>query len=71
MLARQYAGYNSMLHMICYLDTGSGAVIAKRYGSVTVDNFLMFLQVAALAVAHQRVDNTGSSAFPSHVASGK
>ena len=44
MQARQYAGYNSMLRSIGCLDAGSGAVLAKRYGSVTVDNFLKFLQ---------------------------
>jgi DDE superfamily endonuclease len=44
MLARQYAGYNSMLRIIGCLDAGSGAVLAKRSGSVTVDNFLKFLQ---------------------------
>jgi len=45
MLARQYAGYNSMLRIIGCLDAASGAVIAKRYGSITVDNFLKFLQL--------------------------
>jgi hypothetical protein len=45
MLARQYAGYNSMLRIVGCLDARSGAVIAKRYGSVTVDNFLKFLQI--------------------------
>jgi hypothetical protein len=45
MQARQYAGYNSMLRIVGCLDAGSGAVIAKRYGSVTVDNFLTFLQM--------------------------
>jgi len=45
MEARQYAGYNSMLRIVGCLDAASGAVIAKRYGSVTVDNFLMFLQI--------------------------
>ncbi len=38
MPARQYAGYNSMLRIVGCLDAASGAVIAKRYGSVTVDN---------------------------------
>jgi hypothetical protein len=45
MPARQYAGYNSMLRLVGCLDAASGAVIAKRYGSVTVDNFLKFLQM--------------------------
>ena len=45
MQARQYAGYNSMLRIVGCLDAASGAVIAKRYGSVTVDNFLTFLQL--------------------------
>lgn len=45
MQARQYAGYNSMLRIVGCLDAASGAVIAKRYGSVTVDNFLKFLQM--------------------------
>jgi hypothetical protein len=45
MLARQYAGYNSMLRIVGCLDAASGAVIAKRYGSITVDNFLTFLQM--------------------------
>ena len=45
MQARQYAGYNSMLRIIGCLDAGSGAVLAKRYGSVTVNNFLKFLQL--------------------------
>lgn len=44
MLARQYAGYNSMLRLVGCLDAATGAVFAKRYGSVTVDNFLTFLQ---------------------------
>jgi hypothetical protein len=44
MLARQYAGYNSMLRLVGCLDAATGAVLAKRYGSVTVDNFLTFLQ---------------------------
>ena len=44
MLARQYAGYNSMLRIIGCLDAANGAVLAKRYGSITVDNFLTFLQ---------------------------
>jgi DDE superfamily endonuclease len=45
MQARQYAGYHSMLRIVGCLDAGSGAVLAKRYGSVTVDNFLKFLQI--------------------------
>lgn len=45
MQARQSAGYNSMLRIVGCLDAASGAVIAKRYGSVTVDNFLKFLQM--------------------------
>ena len=45
MQARQYAGYNSMLRIVGCLDAASGAVIAKRYGSVNVDNFLKFLQL--------------------------
>jgi DDE superfamily endonuclease len=45
MQARQYAGYNSMLRIVGCLDAASGAVIAKRYGSVNVDNFLKFLQI--------------------------
>src|SRR6266567_5341511 len=45
MPARQYAGYNSMRRILGCLDAASGAVIAKRYGSVTVDNFLKFLQM--------------------------
>ena len=45
MLARQYAGSNSMLRIVGCLDAASGAVLAKRYGSVTVDNFLKFLQI--------------------------
>src|SRR5438874_11362729 len=45
MQARQYAGYNSMLRIVGCLDAASGAVIAKRYGSVTVGNFLTFLQI--------------------------
>jgi hypothetical protein len=45
MEARQYAGYNSMLRIVGCLDAASGAVIAKRYGSVNVDNFLKFLQL--------------------------
>lgn len=44
MLARQYAGYNSMLRLVGCLDAATGAVFAKRYGSVTVDTFLTFLQ---------------------------
>ena len=45
MQARQYAGYNSMLRIIGCLDAATGAVIAKRSGSVTVPNFLKFLQL--------------------------
>jgi hypothetical protein len=45
MQARQYAGYNSMLRIVGCLDAASGAVLAKRYGSVNVDNFLKFLQL--------------------------
>jgi hypothetical protein len=45
MQARQYAGYNSMLRIVGCLDAATGAVIAKRYGSVTVPNFLKFLQL--------------------------
>jgi hypothetical protein len=44
MLARQYAGSNSMLRIIGCLDAANGAVLAKRYGSITVENFLTFLQ---------------------------
>lgn len=45
LLARHYAGYNSMLRIVGCLDAHTGAVIAKRYGSVTVKNFLKFLQL--------------------------
>jgi DDE superfamily endonuclease len=45
MRASQYAGYNSMLRIVGCLDAASGAVLAKRYGSVTVPNFLKFLQL--------------------------
>jgi hypothetical protein len=45
MQARQYAGYNSMLRIVGCLDAESLAVLAKRYGSVTVDHFLKFLQM--------------------------
>ena len=55
MQARQYAGYNSMLRIIGCLDAGSGAVIAKRYGSVTVNNFLKFLQLVEAQYADAEV----------------
>jgi transposase len=45
MEARQYAGYHSMLRIVGCLDAESLAVIAKRSGSVNVDNFLKFLQL--------------------------
>ncbi len=53
--ARQYAGYNSMLRIVGCLDAGSGAVLAKRYGSVTVDTFLKFLQIVEAQYAEAEV----------------
>lgn len=43
LLARQYAGYNSMLRLIGCLDAWSGAVLVRRFGSISLPQFLRFL----------------------------
>lgn len=67
MLARQYAGYNSMLRIVGCLDAASGAVIAKRYGSVTVENFLKFLQILEVQYPEAEVISIALDSWSVHI----
>lgn len=67
MLARQYAGYNSMLRIVGCLDAASGAVIAKRYGSVTVENFLKFLQIVEVQYPEAEVISIALDSWSVHI----
>ena len=67
MQARQYAGSNSMLRIVGCLDAASGAVIAKRYGSVTVDTFLTFLQIVEAQYPDAEVSSIALDNWSVHI----